>query len=71
MARERVMRVDDTSTSLEWLDVTCLDICGCRKNALLERKWLPVGSPLDTIVTIFRPDGSHFRTFTPWKPSRC
>ena len=71
MARERVMRVDDTSTPLEWVDVTCLDICGCRKNALLERKWLPVGSPLDTIVTIFRPDGSHFRTFTPWKPSRC
>ena len=49
-ARQRLMRVDDASTPLEWVDVTCLDVCGCRKNALLERNWLPVGSPLDTIV---------------------
>ena len=30
--------------------LNCMDVRGCRKNALLERELLPVGSPADGLV---------------------
>ena len=38
-ARARAMAQDDLAP------ITCMDVRGCRKNALLTRKWLPVGCP--------------------------
>ena len=35
----------------------CLDVCGCRSNALLSREWLPVGTPLDAFRPVFAENG--------------
>ena len=37
--------------------IGCLDVCGCRRNALLTREHLPVGSPLDTMSPVFDATG--------------
>ena len=34
-------------------DLFCMDVVGCRSNALLSRKWLPVGTPLDCFRPVF------------------
>ena len=36
----------------------CLDVCGCRSNALLSREMLPVGTPLDSFRHVFAEDGN-------------
>ena len=56
-ARQRALASDDFQ-SLE-----CLDICGCRSNALLSREWLPVGSPIDHFSPVFDSEkvGSYYR----------
>ena len=46
-ARAHFMARDD------FVPISCLDVCGCRKNALLTRKLLPVGSPLDAMEPVF------------------
>ena len=42
-----------------FVELDCLDIVGCRKNALLEREYLPVGTPFDCMRSVFNPDGSY------------
>lgn len=37
----------------------CLDVCGCRSNALLSREWLPVGTPLDAFRPVFAENGDY------------
>ena len=53
-AKARALASDD------FAKLTCMDVCGCRKNALLSRKYLPVGTPLDTLVPVFRESGEWF-----------
>ena len=55
-ARAKALASDD------FTPLACLDIRGCRRNALLTRKWLPVGSPLDTVVPVFDSDGECYLT---------
>ena len=52
-ARARAMAQDD------FTPITCMDVRGCRKNALLTRKYLPVGSPLDTLLPVFDEAGRY------------
>ena len=54
-AREAALRQDP------FTPVTCLDVVGCRRNALLTRPALPVGSPLDTITPIFDDQNQYMR----------
>ncbi len=42
----------------EFTPITCMDVRGCRKNALLTRKYLPVGCPMDTLVPVFNDAGA-------------
>ncbi len=37
----------------------CLDVCGCRSNALLSREWLPVGTPLDAFRPVYAENGDY------------
>ena len=43
----------------EFTPITCMDVRGCRKNALLTRKYLPVGCPMDTLVPVFDDAGQY------------
>ena len=43
----------------DFAQITCLDVCGCRKNALLTPEYLPVGSPLDTLLPVFDNKGQY------------
>ena len=53
-ARARAMAQD------EFTPITCMDVRGCRKNALLTRKYLPVGTPLDTLIPVFDEAGGQY-----------
>ena len=44
--------------------IHCMDVRGCRKNALLTRKYLPVGCPLDAPMPVFDTQGNHT---LPWR----
>ena len=44
-----MQRVDDFASP----DLFCMDVVGCRSNALLSREYLPVGSPLDHLEPVF------------------
>ena len=46
-AKACAMRADDFTS------LGCLDVVGCRKNGLLQRRYLPVGSPLDFFRPVF------------------
>ena len=50
-AKAHAMRMDDFDR------LSCLDVVGCRKNALLSYPILPVGTPLDCMVPVFTEDG--------------
>ena len=50
-ARARALAQDDLTP------INCMDVRGCRKNALLTRKWLPVGCPMDTLLPVFSEAG--------------
>ena len=52
-AKARALAADD------FTPLTCMDVVGCRKNALLSRKWLPVGSPMDTLIPVFDDAGQY------------
>ena len=51
----------------DFTPITCMDVRGCRKNALLTRKYLPVGSPLDTLLPVFDNEGQHFAPLNKYK----
>ena len=59
-ARARAMAADD------FTPLTCLDVIGCRKNALLSRPTLPVGSPLDCVERVFNDDDTHTLPWHKW-----
>ena len=44
-----------------FMPISCLDVVGCRKNALLTRRVLPVGSPMDTVTPVFEDNGEYSR----------
>ena len=46
-AKARALAQDDLTP------IQCMDVRGCRKNALLTRKYLPVGCPTDTPIAVF------------------
>ena len=49
---------DPTATAMsEGQTLGCLDVCGCRPNALLSREWLPVATPLDSFRPVFAGTG--------------
>ena len=52
-ARAHAMTQDD------FVPMECMDVRGCRKNALLSRELLPVGSPLDAVQPVFDEAGRY------------
>ena len=70
MPRPRQLRYGDPITkawamkSDDFVEVRCLDVIGCRKNALLERPYLPVGSPFDWMRPVFRADARYDKPLT-------
>ncbi len=52
-ARAHAMEQDD------FAPIACMDVRGCRKNALLSRDFLPVGSPLDAVQPVFDDAGRY------------
>ena len=58
ITKERAMQSDGVTQLL------CMDVRGCRKNALLERPYLPVGSPFDWMRPVFRADASYSKPLT-------
>jgi hypothetical protein len=47
----------EAMTAYDMQMLGCLDVCGCRSNALLSREWLPVGTPLDAFLPVFAENG--------------